>query len=233
MTYKELIHVVRRRLRNPVTKQSPDDDEFDFLELARVLLSDISDEFSWRRVHLDPIVKTYTGQSEYPLPRDFGSNFVRGSGFDGRERVCKLNDGSVETFLSYEVPEKLFGNDWEVVANSKPTSYTVMTNESGYKFIKIFPPPNSNSDSHYEIRGMYRPDYSKVELSQNIPAEARNYLTFALLALLEERSQVWLPMRDKAWRDIYMIEARNRKSQFVPRLGKNVGYSEYEEMTSG
>lgn len=185
------------------------------------MLSD-AEEWPWTVVHSNPIAKTATGKRNYPLPGNFGTNFLRAADTDGGKRMCKLSDGSGEVFLDYKEPTQLLGNDFVSTSNGRPGRYTVTT-VGASKEIFLDPPPDSNSDSHYTIRGAYKMTFRELSLDGFIPEEVVSYLMWSRLMELVPGNQYFQAMFISARQNLYLTVARDIPSQIIPAMGPNAG----------
>ena len=197
-------------------------DAFEILTKAERLLRDLSHLESWSFLqrHINPVAKTHTGVREYPLPDDFGSNFIRGADGDGSRYLCKISNGSSENFLNYKVPSQFFGADFEAASNGTPESYTVVTDAAGYQQLMLDPPPDANSDSHYTIRGVYTPTFSHITLDSWIPEEVSSYLVHGLLLRVQPENAMHQAEFLLARQAVYMEEARLRDTRLQSREGE-------------
>ena len=190
------------------------------------MLSD-AEEWPWTVVHSNPIAKTYTGKRNYPLPKDFGTNFLRAADIDGGKHMCKLSDGSGEVFLDYKEPTQLLGADFEAATNGKPGRYTITTTPGGKKEILLDPPPDSNSDSHYTVRGAYKMAFRELSLDDFIPEEVVSYLMWSRLMEIVPGNQYYQAMFISARQNLYLTVARDIPSQIIPAMGENSGEDGY------
>jgi hypothetical protein len=229
MTARELIERVLSKLRNPTTQQNLGVDAYDLLDDLRAYLLSLAslESWSWLQVHVDPIAKTETGKRAYPLPRDFPDNFLRNAS-NGLDYLCKLSDGSSESFLGYLPAVEFFASDRAAATNGKPASYTIQTNAAGRKEIALDPPPDSNSDSHYTIRGAYVMGFKNLQMDSVIPLEAADYLLYRLLMSHDPQNRLYANNYELARIQLYLTEARNLGSQAVPRMSDTAGPNSYE-----
>ena len=201
-------------------------DAFEILTKAERLLRDLSHKESWSffNRHANPVAKTHTGVREYPLPDDFGSNFIRGADDDGSRYLCKISNGSSENFLDYKVPAQFFGTDFEAASNSTPESFTVVADAAGYQQIWLDPPPDSNSDSHYTIRGVYSPTFSHMTLDSWVPEEVSSYLVHGLLFRVQPDNPNHQREFILSRQALYMEEARLRETTLQSKEGEVAGH---------
>lgn len=226
-TARILVSRVQRHARDPVTMKSPE--TYDVLLEIRDVVRQLrnSEEWSFFVRHVDPIVKTDTGKRTYDLPDDFPSNFIRGAEDDGSRYLCILSDGSSETFLDYKTPESFYSADFESATNQKPESYTITYDSDGKPQLSLDPPPNSNSSSHYTIRGAYRPTYENITLDSWVPTQAEDFIVWSACNVLQP--QRWNMELQASRNALYLTEARSRQSQLVPRFSNYPNVNDYNE----
>jgi hypothetical protein len=229
MTARELIERVLRKLKNPTTQQNLGMDAYDLLDDLRLYLMELAslEQWSWLQVHMDPIAKTETGKRNYSLPRNFSDNFLRNAS-NGVDHLCLISDGTSEGFLEYEPATRFFSSDRVAASNGKPSSYTIQTNASGQKEIHLNPPPDSNSSSHYTIRGAYVMGFKNLHMDDEIPLEASGYLLYRLLMSQDPQSREYANAYQLARVQLYLTEARNQGTQVVPRMSGSEGSNSYE-----
>lgn len=219
MEFREIIDQVRSEAQSVTTRELP----YDVYELAlkaELVLRDlgVAEEWSFFLRHVNPIAKTATGRRDYPLPEDFGTNFIKGSD-DGRSHVCKILDGSGDKELLYRAPDVFFATDFESVSNGFPSHYTIQS-EQGRKRIFLDPPPDSNGSSHYTIRGVYRSTFTNLILDSWIPEEVGSYLIHGVLMKIEPTNPSFFSNFQTARSALYLDEARQRNTRLVAVLGE-------------
>ena len=172
MRAKEFLDQVEFTLRQTFGEIPPDMSRLRLLQITGWELTNIASQADWKwaRKWLEPVISTYTGQREYKLPEDFGENFVFGGDDLGERYVCMLDDGSNDSTLEYVAPEKFFSKNRTGASNSTPSEYTITRRSDGIKILHLDPPPDSNSDSHYTINGLYVPERWEIkEEHQQLP----------------------------------------------------------------
>jgi len=196
-------------------------DAYEILNKAERLLRDLATKEDWSFLtrHLDPAAKTFTGVRDYPLPDDFGANFVRGSD-DGSRYVCKLSDGTGEQHLNYKSPAQFFDSDFEAASNGTPTDYTIQPNAAYYKAIWLDPPPDSNSSSHYTIRGLYKPTFRAMSLDSFFPDETGSYVLWGVLSRFDPQNLNFARDFAAANQALILEEARMRQTRLVSMQGE-------------
>lgn len=225
---REILENVERRLRSSVTGQSAFETEEALDELERIFRALLAkEEWSWAVVHANPIAKTYTGHRTYPLPDNFG-DFLRTGNEDGSRPTVKISDGTAEDFLDYEPPERFFSEDREVATNERPNKFTISYSAEGHPQLELKPPPDSNSDSHYTIRGAYRISYRHFEEDSLLPDQTNDYLYWALIVEHQPENQRAMAMLEAARQDLYLNEAKLKDSVLVPRMSSDAGLNEWE-----
>lgn len=195
-------------------------DAYEVLAKAEIVLRSLAkaEDWSFLTAQLDPGVKTFTGKRDYPLPDDFGSNFVRGSD-DGTRYVCKLSDGSGEQHLNYLSPAQFFDADFEAASNGTPTDFTIQSDTSFHKRIWLDPPPDANGTTHYTIRGVYKPTFVNLTLDSFVPEEVSLYLLNGVLMKLDPESGVFAREFKVASDALILEEARLRNTRLVSQQG--------------
>lgn len=175
-------------------------------------------------MHLDPAIITRTGTRYYDLPDNFGLNFCR----NGDNWVCRLNNGSNELQLDYVSNTEFFNSDLEGESNGTPSKYTVLSKPNGRKQIALSPPPDSNSDSHYTIDGLYIPTDWKLRDEDTVPPLPANspILKYAVLRRLNRNYDA--DYRE-ALVDLKRHIAQNRNSGFGVDTGE-LGQGYYGRM---
>jgi len=220
---RELVENIRDEASNGTSKRLPHD-SYELIAKIQIVLRDIAgkEEWSFFVRHVSPIAQTSTGRRDYPLPEDFGSNFLKGSR-DGSGRVCKLSDGTGENNLNYKPAPEFFDiTDFSDTTPGTPTDYTIQV-EGGRKRILLDPLPDSNSDSNYTIRGAYRPTFTNLILDSWIPEELGSYLLYATLIKLDPQSLSFNRDFAMARTGLYMVEARDRDTRLVSVQGRLPG----------
>jgi len=204
-------------------------DRFELLTLLSQEHVTLCGQFNWdfAQKWMDPVIKTKTGVYDYPLPDDFPLNFVFGGDKSGDKFLCKINNDTNESYLDYETPAQFFNHDYESATNSSPTNYTILSSPSGGKKLRLFPPPNSNSDTHYEILGVYTPDDWQLADEDDIPAVMTSspFLRHRVLAryLRGRNNEAAAFFMQQADRDLVLLQfrhARSRRMRVTPRLGR-------------
>ena len=219
MEFREIVDHVRSEAQNVTTRELP----YDVYELAlkaELVLRDLgtAEEWSFFLRHVNPIAKTATGRRDYPLPEDFGTNFIKGSD-DGRSHVCKILDGTGDKELLYSAPDVFFASDFESVSNGFPSHYTIQS-EQCRKRIWLDPPPDSNGSSHYTIRGVYRATFTNLVLDSWIPEEVGSYIIYGVLMKIPSVKANFVSDFNSARSALYLDEARQRDTRLVAVLGE-------------
>ena len=229
MTARELIERVLGKLRNRVTQQVQQVDAYELLDDLRMVLIELAslEDWSWLHVRMDPIAKTETGKRNYALPRNFPDNFLRNAS-NGLDHLCLISDSSSEGFLGYQPATRFFASDRVAASNGKPSTYTIRTNAAGRKEIALDPPPDSNSGSHYTIRGVYTMGFKDLKLDDEVPIEPTEYLRYRLLLIYDPENRQYGNSFELARVQLYLREARNDTSQMVPQMGRSAGVNDYE-----
>jgi len=213
---REIIENIRAEMSNSTSDMLFD--AYEVLSKAEIVLRALAHQEDWSflTARLDPGVKTHTGVRDYPLPDDFGANFVRGAD-DGSRYVCKLSDGTGEQNLNYKTPAQFFDSDFEAASNGTPVDYTIQPDTSFYKRIWLDPPPDANGSSHYTIRGIYKPSFVNLTLDSWAPEEVSTYLFFGVLTRLDPDNYV----QDfaQAGQALILEEARLRNTRLVSQQG--------------
>lgn len=215
MQMRELVEQVKQDIRGF--------DAYEILAKAEIVLRDLAkNDWSFLTARLDPAVKTFTGQRFYPLPDNFGANFVRGAD-DGSQYVCKLSDGTGEQHLHYQSPAQFFDADFQAASNGAPTNYTIQTDPAFYKQIWLDPPPDSNNSANYTIRGLYKPTFIDLTLDSFAPEEVSSYLLNGTLMKLEPENPIFTRDFVVASNALVLEEARLRNTRLVDQRGELPG----------
>lgn len=223
MQIRELIQQVRSELQNTVTR-GLEFDAYEIMDRAEIVLRGLAKEdWSFLTQHINPAIKTHTGVRNYPLPDNFGDNFVRGSD-DGSRFVCKLSDGTGEQHLNYQSPAQFFDADFEGASNGVPADYTVQSDAAFYKEIWLDPPPDSNSSTHYTVRGLYKPTFVNLNLDSFVPEEISSYLLFGVLMRLDKENPLFIRDFTIAKDALVLEEARLRQTRLVAQQGELPGH---------
>ncbi len=214
------------QLRELVEQVKQDVQGFDVYEIlakAEIVLRELAkDEWSFLTARLDPGVKTSTGLRFYPLPDNFGANFVRGAD-DGTQYVCKLSDGTGEQHLNYLSPAQFFDGDFTAATNGTPTDYTIQTDPAFFKQIWLDPPPDSNNSSDYTIRGLYKPTFIDLTLDSFAPEEVSSYLLNGTMMKLDPENSIFARDFVRASNALILEEARMRNTRLVDQRGELPG----------
>lgn len=229
MKVKKLLDLVELRLQQAdltLTVHKPDRfvlEEFLAHSINRILEME---EWSFGVKMLDPLFQTETGKRTYLLPADFPATFLRG-GHDGMSYVCHISDGTSDSALYYESPEKFFSRERTSVSNTQPEHYTITT-QGNRKQIHLDPPPDSNSDSHYTIWGAYRPiwDGESVNEDTDILIPNHSVVLFDVLQMVEPRPE-WARGYAEGLQSLYNQEAKAKKPKMAPSYSDRKGYGNY------
>ena len=175
--------------------------------------------WDWAMVHLDPVVQTVTGTHTYDLPDNFPENFVRYGGDSGESWVCKLDDASNESLLTYKPPTEFYSQNLRALSNGRPESYTIVTSAAGRRQIRLAPPPDANGTSNYTIDGLYIPtDWTLDEESQIPPIPGNSaILKHAVLRRLDTKFET---SYQTSYSILMMRAAQQRRAQFTPMRNK-------------
>ena len=174
-------------------------------------------DWDWNLAYLDPAVMTITGVSHYMLPANFGSNFSRYASDDGGDYACKLDDNSSQGILKYESPKQFFSHDFTSVSNGRPSSYSVMSTDSGRKEIWIYPPPDANgSVGYYLISGLYPQTDWHLDEMGGLPAIPGNSAVLKYGVLRRLNRTIYGPLYEEALSRLLVSEAQNKRAQLVP-----------------
>lgn len=124
---------------------------------VRTLVS--KEDWDWAVVMLNPVIQVRSEVRTYPLPADFGTNFIRYTERDGSRYGCKLISNSNETFLDFESPAQFFTRNLSSTNTAVPAAYTITTLPNGRRQLHIDPLP----DATYSVTGLYRATGLKLE----------------------------------------------------------------------
>lgn len=178
-----------------------------FLTLA---LGNLNDQFNSQIRKLDPIALTANGVREYPLPEDFGENFIK----RGSIWLCKCQDSSSEWTLEFEPAEDFYQRDLFAETSARPYAYTILTGFDGRKKLVISPP----ADGEYKVYGLYRPVMLQVTEETDLAfVNNPNYLVFYVASLADPTNQRFFIEAQKAERLVYMNAARDKAAFIAPR----------------
>lgn len=183
MTVDKLLDQIERRADSMLTGKAP----VNRLELLSLLEDELEellsmDQFSWAQKILDPMIQTEPGVRDYLLPNDFPDNFMRtGDSMTGEPKhSVMLDDGSSNSYLTYESPQQFAMRDLSAETSARPEVYTIKTTTSG-KFISLAPPPNTTD---YTISGSYIPSHIRLEPSTDV-APVSEVLRYGVLRRLD------------------------------------------------
>ena len=238
MKVKYLIDEIKSEAEDRITRKVSLDD-FEILDRIGVELTFVSglEQWDWATEWLDPVISTITGVTEYPLPENFPENFVRGSGERGAHYLCKLSNGSTESFMTYLPIHSFYANDLTAASNGTPSDYTVRTTASNSREIVVYPPPDSNSDSNYTILGAYCPTEWTLKEMDSLPPVPGNCAILRHLTLgwyFKQRNPVLSrDYENKAQLDLASLrlrEAQQRRARISPKMGEWDYYSDYSQV---
>jgi len=227
MKVKYVLDEIQLEASHRVTKHI-NVDRYELLEILSQELNTLSGliNWDWALKWIDPVIKTTTGQSEYDLPENFPDNFIFGGEPGGTEHLCKLDNGTAESFLTHQSPAQFFSNNYTAVSNSTPHHYTVMTRPAGGKFLKLYPPPDSNDDAHYTIKGLYVPtDVGITEEDEILPLPGNSPIlrNQVLARYFRGRNDSAMNyFESKAFenlKNLRYMQARSKRIRMQPRLG--------------
>lgn len=219
MEIRELVEQVRGESMN-FTTRNVFYDAYEILAKAEIVLRTLAkQEWSFLTAQLNPGVKTHTGVRDYPLPDNFGANFIRGAD-DGTRYVCKLSDGTGEQHLNYLSPAQFFDADFTAASNGTPTDFTIQSDASFFKRIWLDPPPDTNGGTHYEIRGLYKPTFVNLTLDSFVPEEVTSYLLQGVLMKLDPENPIFARDFNTEKAALVLEEARLRNTRLVAQMGE-------------
>ena len=233
-----LLDEIEQSIQNRTTRSVAIDRD-DLLQMVERSLSDLAveGEWDWDKIWLAPMIQTATGNRHYPLPEHFPENFTRGGQDTGQEFMCKLSDGTNESFLIHKSPEQYFTQNITGGNNGTPAFYTVRR-DAGTPLLSIFPPPDNNGGSHYTILGLYTPSYWKLE-SQDDPlpggASLRPFLREAVLQKWYlGRNAVQYAEHKRSTSDqlglLRYRQAKSKRIRMIPRLSETGTHNDYSQM---
>lgn len=226
MTLRELVDRILQQAKDPVTGDGPSGPNVLDAVRNNLIMLQHKETWYWNVRHVDPLITTYTSQRWYDLPNDFPDNFLPAAD-NGRNYMVKLSDGSSEDFLTYNSPEKFLGLDFDSTSTGRPSEYTILSGD-GAKKLGLHLLPDSNSSSHYTIRGAYRADFSRATLDSWIPPEPAEYILYQTLMLLRPENPFWQQAMLDARVTLYVNEARLRNTILAPDQGPD-GTNAFEE----
>jgi len=230
MTVREYIERIERSLRDPVTKELP----LPSAELIDVLSDEVavlSGEFDWDWAGspLRPAIRTQTGKRIYPLPVDFGFNFVRGGDQGGEIFTVTLDNTTSETPLQYLSTARFYSRNLVGESNGTSTLYTIRTEiASGRRQMVLSPPPDANgSVGFYHINGLYVPSDWKFEDSDYVlpvPGNSNLLLHRVLAEVYRPRDdrlhRFHVAAANRAMSKLILQQARGRHHRFAPKLSR-------------
>lgn len=241
MKAKYLLDQVEREATDKLTRHFP----FDRLSLLETLGEELNEltgltDWDWCLVWLNPVITTSEGVYRYALPSNFPENFVRGGGSTGEHFLCKISDGSTESFLEHQSLAQYYSNDLTAQTNSTPIKYSVESDSGGGRLLLLFPAPDSNSDDNYTVMGLYRPTDWELDEEDEIPTVPGNnpILRNRVLArmLMPRNPQLAGYYQQQADRNLAYLRlnhAKSRRNRLQPRLGQSGSMrNEYSVMES-
>ncbi len=179
-----------------------------------------TEEWSWAKKYLNPMLRTEANVDRVLLPADFGSNFIKG-GKDGEDYAVKINDGSNDSDLYYEPAETFFSRSREGLSNRKPTWYTVQR-VSGKPWMFLLDTP----DASYDIWGAYKPEFYKFEeLDDDIPVPGM-FVVWDVLKMIDPSRGNWRENRDSALQGLYTEQTH--KPRLYPQTGERNAVNAYD-----
>lgn len=174
---KQVLDLVEQKLHNSIFEQNEGPDRYTLMNWLSLALNDLASLGLLREfvIYSDALIATNSSERQYPLPRNFGRNFIE----KNNKYLIKLSDGNSSARLDYEPFDEFFGADFVSETSSRPTKYTIATLPSGQRALVLKPKP----DDEYTIAGGYLPDYTDVlDEDLTLPGEFLNFLTYHLLA---------------------------------------------------
>ena len=215
------------QVRDPLTRL-PFADRWNLLSILsqEVRLLSGKYQWDWALSALRPIIKTSTGNRDYTLPENFGFNFARGvEDTDGHQFTVTISDGNSETPLEYVDPGAFYGMNLTAESNATPTKYTLRNSTSGRRILALSPPPDSNSDSHYTINGLYSPTdwvFENHDILMPIPG-GTDLLEHRILAQVFEsrdtdRYVIHQNLAREAEGSLLLTQAKSKRPRLSPRM---------------
>lgn len=186
-------------------------------------------DWDWNLVYLDPAIMTRTGEKQYLLPENFGSNFSRFADDDADSYACKLDDGTSQGLLTYKSPKQFFSRDLKSVSNSKPSDYTVTTDENGRRVMWLYPPPDANgSVGYYLVAGLYPQTEWRLDEMRGLPAIPGNSAALRYGVLRRLNRATYEPLYQDALMRLMINEAQNRRGQLIPVMNQDQQRTHYD-----
>ena len=225
MLVRDVIDLVEQKLQNLTTKKviGPERSVLrNYLSLTITELAERED-FDFFTVYLDPVAKTYTNRRSYPLPKDFGYNFIRVGQATSRNdptHVCKLSDGNNEASLSYVPLKDFFARNLEAESAGRPKDYTIVSTPAGTRELYLSPKPDSNSDAHYTVTGAYVPNFRVLDEDDQLMPVPGGFAYFVYDVLLQVKPDEPLAIQKQkqARQALYRQAAKNQDIFITPSV---------------
>ena len=198
------------------------------------------EEWDWAMVYVRPIVGLQASKRDYPLPANFGDNFVRHGYDDGTKWMCKLHDttNAIESFIDYEAPAQFFSRNTASTSTGRIGVYTITSDIGGSRRIHFDPLPDATTGA-WQVSGLYIPTDWSVSEEAHLPPLPGNAVILRYWLLKEIAKMPDWKDRDlsaeyetKYERQMAVLirnAQRGRKSQFVLADHMINNYSQMEQ----
>ena len=226
MNAGQYLDLVEQTIQDPITRRTCPDRRILLNWLSRELqILSGREQWEFFQVRVAPLISTSTGKRNYPLPANFGSNFVlRRQGKDERY-LCKLNNGTNESWLNYKSAADFYARDMESEDNGIPMDYTLTVTRGGRRELVLGPPPDANGTTGYTVGGVYVPTDWDLDEEDEVPPLPANseYLEHRLLARIykgrnADAFTLYSGLAASDLQQIYMESSRNRQVQMYAEM---------------